>query len=188
MKRTRLQLDVRPMEPEDPDDHIVYIGIDNGVSGSIGVMMGNRVGLLLAGHYTRSEQDYVKKKQRVSRIDVPQLREFLDPWGGARRVAMIERPMVNPHRFRATASALRALEATLILLEELGVSREFLDSKKWQRVLLPDGVSGSPELKRASREIGSRMFPSLAEDIKRHGDADGLLIAEYCRRFHCGLL
>jgi hypothetical protein len=86
--------------------------------------------------------------------------------------------MVNSTRFNATLSAIRALEATLIALERSQFPYEYIDSKEWQKVLLPKGLKGSDELKAASLDIGKRLFPSL--DIKK--DADGLLIAEYMRR------
>ena len=93
---------------------------------------------------------------------------------------LVERPMVNPTRFVATTSALRALEATLITLEMLNLPYQFIDSKEWQRDLLPKGIKGSEELKRASHDIGCRLFPTLNPNY--HADFDGLLIAEYGRR------
>jgi hypothetical protein len=86
--------------------------------------------------------------------------------------------MVNSARFSASMSAVRCLEATLIAIEEVGFSYQYVDSKEWQKLLLPKGLKGSDELKKASFDVGKRMFPTLA--IKK--DADGLLIAEYLRR------
>jgi hypothetical protein len=86
--------------------------------------------------------------------------------------------MVNSTRFNATLSAIRALEATLIALEQAQWPYEYIDSKEWQKELLPKGLKGSDELKNASLDIGKRLFPEL--NIKK--DADGLLIAEYLRR------
>jgi hypothetical protein len=86
--------------------------------------------------------------------------------------------MVNSTRFNATLSAIRALEATLIALEESQFPYEYIDSKEWQKLLLPKGLKGSDELKKASLDVGKRMFPEL--EIKK--DADGLLIAEFMRR------
>jgi len=48
-------------------------------------------------------------------------------------------------------------------------------------VLLPQGIKGD-ELKVASKDIGCRLFPEHTELIVKHKDADGILIAEYCRR------
>jgi hypothetical protein len=85
--------------------------------------------------------------------------------------------MINSTRFNASLSAVRALEATLIALEQFQFRYEYIDSKEWQKLLLPKNIKGSDELKKASLDIGKRMFPDL--DIKK--DADGLLIAEYMR-------
>ena len=92
----------------------------------------------------------------------------------------MERPMVNPTRFKATTSALRCFEAELILIEHLGYAYCYVDSKYWQRELLPKGIKGADEQKKASKDIGKRLFPQLA-DFK-HSDYDGILIAEYARR------
>ncbi|GAH84395.1 unnamed protein product, partial [marine sediment metagenome] len=94
----------------------------------------------------------------------------------------IERPYVNPQGFKATASALRCLEATLIAIEALGLSYQYMDSKEWQREMLPLGLKGTAELKKASVDIGCRLFPQYAEQIRKHKDGDSLLIAEYARR------
>ena len=48
--------------------------------------------------------------------------------------------------------------------------------------MLPKGIEGSAELKKASKDIGCRLFPSQADLINKHKDADGLLIAEWARR------
>ncbi len=90
--------------------------------------------------------------------------------------------MVNPTRFKATTSALRALEATLCVIELLRYPYTYIDSKEWQRELLPSAIKGGPELKKASMQIGCRMFPKHKEKIIKQKDADGILLAEFCRR------
>lgn len=155
-----------------------YIGIDNGVSGTIGVIEPNYVTFIQTP--VKSEQNYTKTKGNVTRIDGVVLMEYLN--GLSSCMVLIERPMVNPKRFKATTSALRALEATLVVLEALQLPYQYIDSKEWQRELLPKGVKGSDELKKASKDIGIRLFPKHKELIEKHGDADGLLIAEYCKR------
>ena len=154
-----------------------YIGIDNGVSGSIGIITPEGDSFSFKTPI-KTEQDYTKKKKIVSRIDVDQLmaelRDRKNPF------VVIERPMVNPKMFNATLSAVRALEATLAVLEILGLPYRFIDSKEWQKALLPEGTKGSVELKKASLDIGTRLFPGCKDYFK--GDADGLLIAEHVRR------
>lgn len=53
---------------------------------------------------------------------------------------LLERPMVNPGRFVATGSALRALEATVIVLEQLRLQPPYIDSNEGQKALLPAGL------------------------------------------------
>lgn len=158
-----------------------YIGVDNGVSGSIAMILGDRV--LFAPVPVRTEQSYTKAKANITRIEVPELVARFQSWllGSMTARAFVERPYVNPQGFKATASALRALEATLICLETVNISYQYVDSKQWQRELLPKGCVGA-ELKRASLDIGIRLFPSLREELEDHKDADSLLIAEWARR------
>ena len=159
----------------------VYLGIDNGVSGSIGIITPTEI----SNHKTPvfTQQDYVKKKANITRVDTIELlrilKEAIGDYKTEEVVIGIERPMVNPQRFVATKSALRALEATLVTIEQLGLPYQFLDSKEWQKVMLPKGATGE-ELKTVSLDIGKRLFPHL--DTKGLKDFDGILIAEYLRK------
>lgn len=166
-----------------------YIGIDNGVTGSI-AFVDTTVSYFFRTPI-RSEQDYTKKKKNITRIDLPLLLNILRGFethlmsrGTTNNgtLALIERPYVNPGGLKATISAVRSLEATMIALEMLSIPYQFIDSKEWQRELLPAGTKGTPELKKASRTIGLRLFPGHADLIARHKDADSLLIAEWGRR------
>ena len=162
----------------------LFIGIDNGVSGTIATIFNNQVELIQTP--VISQKNYTKAKGNINRIDF----RALYSWLGDRITdhapesifVFIERPMVNPGRFKATVSALRALEATLIIIEDMNLPYQYIDSREWQRNLLPTGLKGI-ELKHASKEIGIRLFPQFREQITKHKDADGLLIAEYARRY-----
>lgn len=157
----------------------VFIGIDNGVSGSIGIITPDDVYFFEVP--TKSEQSYTKTKKNITRIDFSILHSKLFTTSRITRMTSvaIERPMINPGRFAASISAARALEATIIALEELKYSYFYVDSKQWQRELLPKGVSGTTELKKASRDIGIRLYPQFKDEITKHKDADGLLIAHW---------
>lgn len=165
----------------------IAVGIDNGVSGSIGIIYPDGA-TELSPTPIRKTLNYTKKKGFISRVDVEKLKGILEPLklysrtlnGPSGVFVAMERPMVNPGRFQATVSALRALEATLIVLEQLELPYMYIDSKEWQKMLLPSGIVGSDELKAASAEVGRRLFPSRGKEIKK--DADALLIAEYVRR------
>ena len=160
-----------------------FVGIDNGVSGAIGILSNTPK---LFPTPTFKEQNYTKAKGNISRVDHIELRKLLfrfHYYGGI-KMCLLERPMVNPTRFKATSSALRALESTLIILEILEIPYAYIDSKEWQKELLPKGTKGNAELKKASKEIACRLFPSCKDVIEKQKDGDGLLIAEYCRRIY----
>jgi hypothetical protein len=156
-----------------------YIGIDNGVSGSIGILQ-PEIGTVKFLHTpARRELNYTKAKSWFTRIDIEGLFAILRPYVESAPFVCLERPMVNPGRFKATVSALRAMEATLIVIELLKIPYEYIDSKAWQKSLLPKQLKRE-ELKEASLEVGKRLFPSV--DFAGFLDADGLLIAEWTRR------
>lgn len=153
---------------------IIILAIDNGVTGSIAVLDREGNVKLFEPTPTKKEQSYTKTKQNITRIDVNKLKKLLTLDEPCK--CWIERPLVNPGRFKATISAMRALEATLIVLEELQIPFSFVDSKQWQRVLLPSGLEKG-QTKKAAVDIARRMFPKIVTK-----DADALLIAEYARR------
>jgi len=166
-----------------------FVGIDNGVSGSVAIINVDGKCLFFSPMPIFLSQDYTKTKKNLNRIDTNKLLTLLsqnvvDPDMSTVDIltgqvtVLLERPMVNPMRFTATTSALRALEATLITIERLGCRVIFIDSRQWQKELLPSGCKGE-ELKRASRDIGKRLFPTWGIQIDKIGDADGLLIARW---------
>lgn len=160
---------------------MLYIGIDNGVTGSIGIINEDKTLITFTETPVFKEQDYTKKKKRINRLDVETFTTIMEEHGvWEEQVTIgIERPMINSRRFQASVSAARCLEATLVVLR--GLPHMFFDSGEWQKALLPKKLKGR-QLKIASREIGCRLFPDFKEEITSHGDADGLLIAEYMRR------
>jgi hypothetical protein len=162
-----------------------YIGIDNGVTGSIGIIPFNGKKEF---HHTpaRMSQNYQKKSKSISRIDIKQLKAILEPFA-SNSFALLERPltaMIGKRKLDTIISGMRALEATLIVLEDLSIPYQFIDSKSWQKELLPvlppKTPNASSRLKALSLDIGKRLFPEI--DFKGFKDADGLMIAEYARR------
>jgi len=160
----------------------VWIGIDNGVSGSIGIITSDEEVKFLHTPIKKC-LNYTKEKKFLNRIDYKELFELLCSYSACKINALIERPLVNPSMFNATASALRAYEATILALEETEIGYEVTDSKEWQKELLPHGLH-KEELKIASLDVAKRLFPKV--EFKGFKDADGLLIAEYCRRIKTG--
>lgn len=158
----------------------IWVGLDNGVSGSVGIV-GNDIESVFVKTPVKKEQDYTKKKKIVTRLDYSDFMELFRKYNKNDICVLVERPLLNPSKFVASTSALRCHEAELIMLEIMGVRHMFIDSKEWQRVLLPKGCAGE-ELKKASLDIGNRLFPQFV-DVK-HPDRDGILIAEYARRMN----
>lgn len=157
----------------------IYCGIDNGISGTIGITNGKmqkffHTPIIKCLNYQKS------KAKRISRVDVNALKNILRSISERGCYAVLERPFVNPKFFTSSLSAVRALEATLIVLEELRIPFQYIDSKSWQSELLPKGLKGKDNLKSASLDIALRMFPDL--DLKGFKDADGILMAEWARR------
>lgn len=155
-----------------------YIGIDNGVTGSIAIITENETFFHKTPVFV--QQDYTKKKQNISRLDSVKFCEILSKHKDNAFV-LLERPMVNTERFRQSLSAVRCLEATICCLELLKIPYQYIDSKEWQKSFFPKGYEKG-ETKRLSVEVASRLFPHLATEIKKQKDGDALLIAEYAKR------
>lgn len=156
----------------------IYVGIDNGVTGTIGIV-GDNIEPKLYKTPVKVEQNYTKAKANITRLDVNAFFALFDGYNRNDITVVMERPLVNPARFKSTVGALRCFEAELIIVELLGLRRIYIDSKEWQKAILPNGTSGE-DLKKMSKDIGDRLFP-MFDDFK-HPDRDGILIAEYARR------
>jgi hypothetical protein len=156
----------------------ITIGIDNGSSGSVAVLHEVPGAATFQPVPTQDYLHYGKKGSIGRRLDRAALRDLLMGPGFARRARVyVERPFSG--RFiNAVVPAHRFFEATIIVLEDLGLGYEVIDSGTWQKPLLGN-VSGSPALKLASRLRGVQLYPHLKDAITRHGDADGLLIAHH---------
>lgn len=158
---------------------MIYIGIDNGTTGTIGIV-GEGIEPQLYHTPVKKEQDYTKAKKQITRLDCNEFIEIINQFELNDVKIVCERPMINPTRWTASMTAIRCWEAQLIIFETLGISHQFVDSKEWQREMLPKGIKGSDEQKKASLDIGNRLFPQFASFKQK--DRDGILIAEYARR------
>ena len=166
-----------------------WVGIDNGVTGTIAFLIEDRSTGEFSSVFMEtpvlSHLSYQKSKKRnMNRVDWKRLSEEFAKLKETcdRIVVCIERPMINSVRFDASLSARASLEAMLILFEMYDLPYSYVDSRAWQKVYLPAGIKGSAEQKEASKEVGLRMFPIHADLIKKHKDADALLIAAYMRK------
>lgn len=158
---------------------MIAIGIDNGVTGTIGIITPEEI--VFFDTPIKKELNYTKTVQNISRIDHERLYYILKTFEAIPCKILLERPFTGQN-IKTVQSAMRALESTLVIIELLKIPYDYIDSKEWQRALLPQGLKGTADLKKASKQIGIRLFPQFKEEIEKHGDADGLLIAEYCKR------
>ena len=150
---------------------MTVIGIDNGTSGTIASIDHSYV---LFKKIPTKKSLQGKAGKVITRIDVDALKSLF-PAGSA--YAYLERPFTGKF-LNAVLPAQRAFEAVLIALEQTGIGYTVIDSKEWQLPVL-GAVKGSAALKEASKLRGMQMYPMFADDINRHGDADGLLIAHH---------
>jgi hypothetical protein len=170
----------------------IYVGIDNGVSGSMGAVWPDG-----DWRFKRTpivnEQDYTKTAKRINRLDHQKFYETISKVKRNKEkhnvLIIMERPLVNAKMFKATVSGVRCFEAQLVMIESLRLPYQVIDSKQWQKVMLPKikntkrnskkDSKKKKETKQASLSVGKKLFPGSE---KKADDCDGLLIAEWARR------
>lgn len=153
------------------------IGIDNGSTGSIGIISPD--GVTFESVPTQDYLHYGAKGSISQRLDRAALINLIQPHNNSIQAPriFIERPFTGKF-INAVIPAHRFFEATIIVLEDLQVGYEVVDSREWQKPVL-GLVTGSANLKKASKLRGIQLYPKLEQAIKSHGDADGLLIAHH---------
>ena len=153
----------------------MLIALDNGTTASIAVFKDDKA-VVFQRVPVRSQQNYTKKKQKITRIDWRKLEALLTPYVGAR--VIMEKPVTNGFA-KAVVSGARAFESTLCILERLGLDDlQVVDSKEWQREIMP-GIRGRDNLKAYSEQIGIKYYPEFKKQIEKHGDADSLLMGRW---------
>lgn len=163
---------------------------DNGTTGTIGWIYGGGASYAdydMIEAPVKKRASFHKEPRSTTVIDVEKLKGTIRGWMEQASlipkdiIAYRERPMINPKRWQASMSASRADEAETIMLEQLGIEYHYVDSKAWQRHVLPSsGKAGttSDMLKAESMDIGLKEFkdhPGIVQCIRKHGDADGIL-------------
>ena len=171
---------------------MAVIGIDNGTSGTIGFICGAEYEFLETPVIIKLDFTKTKKKQ-IKRLDVDVFHKLMQSYitkaerNNEALMCYLERPLINPMLFNTSILAVRCFEAELTVIEALKIPYEIIDSKAWQKVLLPEGISAKGkdkkavknELKFASMEVAIRYFPKCEKLIRKHKDGDGILIARY---------
>lgn len=154
------------------------VAIDNGTSGSIAVIDLKNMTSAFIETPIYTCPSYTKEPKKITRIKWRELRDHL-PKEDA--LVVLERPLVNSKMFSATQSAMRSLEATLIVLEMLELKYEYCDSKSWQKEFLSSALIGKEQMKLGSKEVAISKFPQHRTKIEKHGDGDPLLMALYIK-------
>jgi hypothetical protein len=160
------------------------IAIDNGTTGSIAILGpdGPFFDVIPTKEYLMGKAGKVVK--RIDHFELARMIEARNSGLNMRTFARayVERPFTgSAMMINTTVLAARSHEAVLIVLEQLGIGTQTVDSKEWQVPILGN-AKGSPALKKASKLRGMALYPALAASINDHGDADSLLMAHHFHR------
>jgi hypothetical protein len=159
------------------------IGLDNGTTGSLSVYDTELNVMALHNLPTKKELSFQKQAKNITRIDFPKLCELLTQIkkGENNIHCFMERPFTGGSKMVNTSLiSFRCFEAEIIALEECEIGYTVISSKEWQKKLLPKGISGSKELKKAAYDVAKRLYPYLAEKLNL-SNADSVLIAHNFR-------
>lgn len=154
----------------------VFVFVDNGPTGSIGVIREDGTSPEYIPVPTYKERNHTKGKSRhTTHVDYDALVGILRRVSKSGEIVLAsERPLINPGRFFATISGVRAHEVFLCAARSLKLSPACTyDSRNWQPEAL--GPFSVGESKERSRQIGTQLFPQFAELIAKRGEADGIL-------------
>jgi len=156
----------------------VTIGIDNGVTGSVGIITDSNNAFFKTP--VRQGTHYTKTKTTINLLDWDVLKsQIMSVTLLTNNVhAYLERPFVNPKFFNTSNLAVAVYLMTRQALEMWGIGHTTIDSKDWQKHILP-GFKGTANLKKGSRIKGGELYPHHKQMIVKQKDADGLLIAHY---------
>lgn len=158
------------------------IGLDNGTTGSMSVWDSNLNVMGLHNLPIKKELDYTKEVKHITRIDYPGMCELLTQIKAGTNNDLhvyMEKPfMCGPKCMQSSINAFRCFESELIALEECEIGYTVINSKDWQKHVLPHGIKGSAELKKAALDVARRLYPYLSEKLTK-ANADSVLIAHH---------
>lgn len=144
---------------------MIYLGIDPGKSGAIGVQWDDGF----------PPNAIALSKTPVDVIE--QLRDVADV-GYVASIAIIEKVHSSPQMGVKSAFTFGQSYGWLLgVLDALRIPYEFVTPQKWQKAM--GCLTGGD--KNVSKAAAQRLWPNLKIT---HANADALLIAEYCRRTH----
>ena len=171
----------------------LIIGMDNGATGTVCAWIPEHSWISFQLTPSKRQQNYQKQTKSIDRVDHQKLKEWISEAirvgkkhykSKLKTAIVLQRPMVNPQRFDASLNAVRALEATLIVIQQLQLSYIVIDSKLWQHQFFGKSTIGL-DLKLQSLKRGLEQLKKIEGTQKmqqtalQHGDADALMIAKF---------
>ena len=134
---------------------MVFIGLDNGTSGTVGCVGSTT-------YFGKTpifrHRKYTVKEQYISRIDISKLKELLVLLiNGQEYKILLENPKSSGGGKNKDTTS-RAWEATLIALEQLGLEYETVPAVRWQKYLFPQAI-GRASQKAHSLALGKELYP-----------------------------
>lgn len=198
---TQIKSNRRQTEKNLLTDINIIFGIDNGVTGTVSCIIPELKNYIDIIETPVIESDnYTQDIQKINRINISEMINWLKKHlnfakelykDKIKSIVILERPMVNPQRFKNSLIAIRAFEATLIVLESLNLQYIIIDSKKWQHHFFGKDTT-QIDLKKASLNLSLEIlknhkkeliydFNYLSELLKKHGDGDAFLICSYIK-------
>lgn len=196
-KKSNINSTRREFDKQKLKDVKLVIGLDNGATGTIAAIIPEQNYLDFIQTPSKVSLDYPKEIQYINRVDINKLSEFIKKnikvtkkfyKQNIKSIVVMQRPMVNPQRFKQSGHALRALEATIITLQNLDIDYIIIDSKKWQHYFFGKNTT-QIDLKLQSMKKGLQILnnyniknkdkENISSVIKKHGDADGMLICQF---------
>ena len=149
----------------------------------------------------KTKNGYVSKPYQAhfTFVDIDALKELLLKVvpSTEHTICYLERPAVNffmGWQIQSSLSAFGAWQSVLYVLKSLGIECIMIDSKQWQKDLIPQATGKNNKeylkslkkgernklLKEAADKFAHELFPSI--EFKESGDGDSICIAEYYRR------
>lgn len=178
----------------------LIFGLDNGTTGSIACIIPEKQYIDYLETPSFECNDYTQEVKKMRRIDIYVLKEWFEKHikfakkiykNKIKVIVILERPMVNPQRFKESGYALRAFESTLITIEMLKLDYIIIDSKKWQHHFFGTNTT-QIDLKKESKKLSLEILTKYEKDniheldisnmkklIESHGDGDSLLMCRY---------
>ena len=175
----------------------LVIGLDNGATGTICAIIPQFKYLDFIQTPSIISLDYPKDIQYINRVDTEKITKWIKKnikkakkfyKTEIKSIIIMQRPMVNPQRFKQSGHALRAFEATIIALQKLKLDYVIIDSKKWQHYFFGKNTMlldlKAQSMKKGLQNLNNYQIKKknkeqMSDIIKKHGDADGMLICQF---------